>query len=244
MRVFSFFMLLLCAMPLGLVAEGDIEVEPVLKKAEAAFQANKYQEALRMYEEVYATGAFTEAMLYRMASAHELRGEYGMAVYYLKKAEQEYGNELLDDKIRELMLNAGSSRTFSGSGYVTFYRFFKGWGGLFWILFGITGLLLAADLLLPRDNPPLWRQIGGGSLWFLFVALFVLHTYNVFFTPDRAVLVEPTSFYEDPGYGADSYGNVFGQGETLNILAEQDIWFQVEAGGEKWWVPKWTLKRL
>ena len=244
MRVFLIFLGFWAALPFQGKSEAGESTQNLLEKADKAYAAGKFDKALQHYDAVYAEDQFTEKMLYQMASIHERKGEYGWAVYYLKKVGQEYGNELLEDKIRELMLDAGSSRTFSSSGYVTFYRLFKSWGTLFWILFFLAALLLAADFLLKSEEKPLWRQIGSGGLWFLFAALLCLHTYNLFYTPDRAVLVAPTSFYQDPGYGADHRSNVFGQGETLNIRGQRDIWLEVEAGGESWWVPKWTLKRL
>ncbi|MEM0999826.1 MAG: tetratricopeptide repeat protein [Bacteroidota bacterium] len=233
--------LLLMAHPATGFAEG---VDERLTRADQAFEQQQYTDALSGYEAIYGEGYFNEKMLYRLAFMHENLKNYPAAIYYLKKAAQEFGNESSEAKIKQMMQMNGGTRLFSADGWDAYLLFYNRYGTLLWIGFAIVGLGMAATLFVPKRSPNSLRSVGLISGWTLFavVGIFLLH--HLVRSPHRAVLVEKTSFYDFPSYAANSFSNVFSLGETVAVTDEEDIWSLVEAGGREFWVPRRVLRDL
>ncbi|MEM7038349.1 MAG: hypothetical protein AAF570_15295 [Bacteroidota bacterium] len=239
---FIFLLLTFAVFPAALQAEG---VDAQLQTANKAFDSEAYTESLTMYETLYAEGYFTEKMLYRLAFMHENLRNYPQAIYYLKKAAQEYGNTATEAKIKQMMQTQGSTRIFTKDGLSAFFfQLFRNFGVLIWILFGLTVAGIAVLFFWPAKEKTMGRQIASISAWSAFTVLGLLLYYHSFFTPDRAVITEQTAFYNFPSYAAKLNTNAFSIGETVNIVDEEDVWVLVEAGGREWWVPERTVRRL
>jgi hypothetical protein len=220
------------------------EISDKLAGADQAFDKEEFTVAMQQYEELYAEGYFTEKMLYRMAFMHENLKNYPAAIYYLKKAAQEYGNEGSDAKIKQMMQMNGSSRIFTADGWDAYFLFFNQYGTWLWIGFAVLALGLSASIFLPRRKPNSIRSVGLVGGWTLFAILGIFFVHHLIFTPHRAVLIQETSFYTFPSYAARSMPNIFSLGETVAITDQEDIWSLVEAGGREFWVPNWVLRDL
>jgi tetratricopeptide (TPR) repeat protein len=226
-------------------AQGDGgSAASALESADNAFAAKQYTQAMPLYEEVYAQGKFSELMLYRMAFMHENLRQYPEAIFYLKKAAQEFGDKDTDAKIRQLMQRQGSTRFFTGDTWNVYLTFFRRWGWTVYAAFGIAIAGLAAHYLLRNPHKPIWRQLTMVGAWALLILSGLVLFHRSYLVPDRAVLMEPTAFYAEPGFSASHHFNAFSLGETLDIEDRSDIWIQVSAGGRQWWVPNWVVREL
>lgn len=192
----------------------------------------------------FDSGYFTEKMLYQLAQVHEQLGEYPLAVFYLRKVNQEFGGPLLEDKIRYLVQMAGGRALYSSSGWDGFLRSLSRWQWLLWALFlpgallltlSLSGVKLPASAMLSRVKPLLF-SVALLSAGLLFTRLFLV--------PERAVVVVTTPAYEQPGYGGHFNTEAISPGETVDVLEESDIWVRVQAGAAQGWLPGFTLKRL
>ena len=72
----------------------------------------------------------------------------------------------------------------------------------------------------------------------------LLILWQVFLPAKQAVIIQPTSFYAGPGYGAHPISNAFSPGETVKITDSEDIWYEISVGSAAYWVPKFTVKVL
>ena len=242
---FSFFSLFLFGT--GSIALADMDYfDPAsaFESGNKAFEAAKYTEAMTLYEKVYASGKFSENMLYRLAYMHENLRQYPEAIYYLKKAGQEYGDKNSEAKVRQLMQRQGGTRFFSGDGWNGYLSFFRDWKWLFYGLFFAAIIGIGLHYILPRTGVPIWRSIGVGVAWTVFGILTIYFLHRSTMVPQRAILMEETSFYSGPGFSAASRPKAFSLGETLDITDREDVWVQVAAGGRAWWVPNWVVKEL
>ena len=224
--------------------EAQLDATTGLRSGDSAFEAGQFTLAMEHYQKVYAQGKFSETMLYRMAYMHENLREYPQAIYYIKKAAQEYGEKSSDAKIRQLMQRQGTTRFFLGDPWNGYLTFFRAWGWVIYVVFGLTVAGLAAHYLLPNPHKPIWRQLALVGAWALFIVAGMALYHRSFLVPQRAVLMEPTAFYAQPGFSANYRVAAFSLGETLDIDDHQDIWIQVSAGGQQWWVPNWVVREL
>ncbi|MFM2374959.1 MAG: hypothetical protein RLZZ165_55 [Bacteroidota bacterium] len=215
-----------------------------LLSGDKAFEEGKFTQAMKIYEELYVQGIFSEKMLYRLAYMHENLRAYPQAIYYLKKAAQEFGDRDTDPKIRQLMQRQGSTHFFTGDTWNGYLSFFRSWGWLFFTAFGISIAGLWAHYLLPTKGMQGWRQMVAVGAWAVFLSVGTVLFHRSFLVPRRGVLMENTAFYAEPGFSATYRLAAFSLGETLDIEDHHDIWLQVAAGGREWWVPNWVVREL
>ena len=242
---FSFFLIIFFTFNSNAIAsEGNPDLASTFESGNKAFEEGKYTQAMSDYEKVYASGKFSENMLYRMAFMYENLRQYPEAIYYLKKAGQEFGDKNSEAKVRQLMQKQGSTRFFSGDGWNGYLSFFRTWKWLFYGLFLASILGIGAHYLLPRKKIPLWRSVGIGFVWTIFFSLILLFSHRSLLVPQRAVLMQETSFYQAPAFSSATRLNAFSLGETLEITDRNDIWTEVAAGGRVWWVPYWVIREL
>ncbi|HEX2901540.1 MAG TPA: hypothetical protein VHS96_17645 [Bacteroidia bacterium] len=222
----------------------DASAATTLESGDKAFEAGQFTQAMKMYEEVYSQGKFSEKMLYRLAFMHENLRAYPQAIYYLKKAAQEFGEKDTDGKIRQLMQRQGSTRFFTGDSWNEYLSFFRSWGWIVFAVFGICIAGLGVHYLLPNKNMRAWRQLTVVSAWALLFLSSAVIFHRSFLVPQRAVLMENTAFYAEPGFSSKHRIDAFSLGETLDIDARSDVWLQVSAAGRQWWVPNWVVREL
>ncbi|MFN8393489.1 MAG: hypothetical protein U0176_02305 [Bacteroidia bacterium] len=199
---------------------------------------------MKIYESLYDQGKFSEQMLYRLAFMHENLRSYPQAIFYLKKAAQEYGEKGTDGKIRQLMQRQGSTRFFSGDGWNDYMLFFRNWNWAFLLAFFLAMAGIAAHYLIPLKQLRGWRQLAVIGAWVIFFVAGAALFHRSFLVPDRAVLMQDTAFYSEPGFSSNYRLGSFSLGETLEITSRSDIWVQISAAGRQWWVPNWVVREL
>lgn len=215
-----------------------------LAHANKDFQDKQFTESLEQYENLFSEGYYSETMLYRLAYMHENLQHYSEAIYYLKKAAQDFGNDKTEAKIKQMMQIQGSTRLFTSDGWNAYLQFFRKFSLFIWLGFGIAVLGIVVLNWLPLKISLSGKQIASVSAWGLFVVLGLVLFHRNFLAPERGVITEKTAFYDYPSYAGHVSTRVFSLGETVNILDEEDIWILVEAGGQEWWVPRKMVRQL
>lgn len=244
--IFSFLAIFFWLNGLGF-ADSEVQVadNPAsLEKANQLFESEKYSEALPLYEKIYQEGTYTERMLYRLSFMHENLKNYPEAIYYLKKIKMEYGGPAVENKVKQLLQANGATKFYSASGWDSYIQFFSQYAIIIWSLTLVAAAFLLYHFITLKAGLPTWRRTAFAIVLLPFLAGATLLVLRGFFLPDRAVLVEPTAFYAFPSYAASHDGTSLPIGETVNITGESDIWYEVQAGDETYWVPQWSVRRL
>lgn len=241
---FSFFLLLFS---FALPAKVFAEVLPpglTLNKADQLYDSDKYTEAIDLYSELYKEGYYSQRMLYRLSFMHEKLQNYPEAIYYLRKIGQEYGDERIEKKVRKIIRTQGGKRLFTSDGLDDYYSFFRSWGLILYILFGLSVAWLVTNYLVKWKKKHQSRAVATGISWSLFLITGTFLVYHSFFLSTRAVIVQPTSFYAQPSYAAEKYEGRLSLGETVTINGREAFWCEVSAGGQSFWVPQMVLREL
>ena len=167
-----------------------------------------------------------------------------LAQIHVQHNAQEYGNPAVDAKVKQLMQLQGSDRFFPTSAWNTYLLFFKRWGFLLWILFGLSIAAISVHLILPHR---LFEQLRKGVAtvaWTLIILLGAALFHRSFMVPELGVVTEPTAFYDMPAFASKAIPKALSIGETVTLTDAQDIWFEVEAGDNRYWVPKNVIRKL
>lgn len=215
------------------------EVDSLIAKASYLFDYENFRESIEAYETALKAGYCEPNMLYRLAYMHEQTGNYPASIFYLRKLEWETGGDNFPEKIEQLMGKAHRERLSSGeswSSYRLFVNHYFSW------LAGLLVLLsvLTAALVIPKLNGIL-TAIGlfSGSVAVIIALMLIGHYW---FHPQRAVMIQPTSYYEQPAFGAPYRNLPIGTGATVTLLEKKDIWYHIEMNQFDAWVPEFTLR--
>ncbi len=236
-KIFAF-----CVFCLFLKVYAQPATEGLLAEAQAFFEARQYDRAMQAYEKLYATGYFDEQMLYQMAFACEHLETMPQSIYYLRKAQWEYGNSLTDAKVAQLVQEMGATRFAIATEWSAYHAWIH--RNYAWLLL-LTAVLLGLAVVLfigGRGNSRrLLGGIGAATAAMLLALLLVEHS---FIAPRQGVIIRNTSFYEQPAYTANSREIPISPGTLVDIKSRHDIWYHVAVGHYECWVPEFALMQL
>ncbi|MEL6672317.1 MAG: hypothetical protein AAFR61_08985 [Bacteroidota bacterium] len=224
-----------------LPVQGLTVQDSLIQLADQLFVYEMYEEAIEVYESLYAEGYVQEEMLYRLSFMHEQSDHFPEAIYYLRCLQWEFGGKNINDKIAQLMDRYSKGRLSPGEGWSSARLFVKRFekpllvGGI------LTILLAAICLFLPWKS---WR-IGLGSALAGLGLMMCFMLGSGYVLPDRkGVVMLPTYYYDEPTYAAQRRSLPIGPGATVNIEEEQDIWLRVSLEGFESWVPRFVVREL
>lgn len=233
-----FLLIFLCLLSLANLRANNSEQ---LAEANQYFEAALYEKSVAIYEEIYAKGYFQEDMLYQMAFSFEQLQNLPKSIYYLRKAQWEYGNALTDSKISQLVEEMGTSRVIVSTEWSNYHAFLHRSYSL-WLLV-LAGILGAAAWLFWQNRNPRFL-IGGIGLSAIGVFMALLLIEHTFISPDHGVIISDTSFYEMPAYTSTSKEIPVSPGTLIHIKAKQDIWYFVAIGHYECWIPEFVVMKL
>ncbi len=243
-ELFVFIILSAIFIPFHAWSLNNSETEQIAA-AEKLVEEKKFREALDRFTSLFESGAYNEKMLYQMAYLHELAGEYPAAIFCLKKIRKEFGGDLLDQKVTELIKKNGGQSYMSADPWEDYFVYFNRFYWLIWGLFAAGSAYTVWYFLKKKKiTETAGRQILIRLSLFVFVASALLIGHRLFLSPELAVITRPTSFYLEPAYGSGNKPNALAEGETVRIVDSHDIWVKVQAGEKKFWVPRHVVKNL
>jgi len=245
MKIYFSLFLLLFSFTLPTEVHAEISSPDLtLSRADELYDSDQYTEAIDLYSELFQEGYYSQRMLYRLSFMHEKLQNYPEAIYYLRKIGQEYGDDQIEKKVRKIIRTQGGKRLFTSDGLDDYYGFFRNWGLIITILFGLSAGWLVMNYLVKWKSKQKGRSVATGVSWSLFIIAGAFLVYHNFFISSRAVIVQPTSFYAQPSYAAEKYESRFSLGETVTINGREAFWCEVSAGGQSFWVPQMVLREL
>ncbi|GAB4337839.1 MAG: hypothetical protein OHK0038_16340 [Flammeovirgaceae bacterium] len=207
----------------------DSRISPKAKLifADSLFDNGKYTEAFEVYEQLFSEDLrYSPKMLLRMAYIKEGLDDYTKALYYLNL----YYLYQADDKVLIKMSELAEKKKLSGYQF-TDYEFFmslyhKYYYHLLIVSFAIMLMVVFLILRAKRKKEPVLSL----ALLNVFLMGGIFYLFNFVGQNQRGIIDENfTYLMSAPSAGANVLG-VLEKGHRLEILGQQDIWFQVRWG--------------
>ncbi len=205
----------------GIVSAG---MNPI-RRADSLFATGATAEAIPIYETAMATGQpATDAMLLKLAFAHEQLADVPKLLYYLEVYFDRHPSEAVLRKMNDI------ARANGLSGYETddlnyFYLFYKQYGQylvlLLLILGGYVTWVIVAKSWRNEATPTSQKWVTLFYLLGVWLFINLPEGYKSgIISRDRVLLRSAPS-------GAAPVVDVVGRGHKVNILGSQDIWLRV-----------------
>ncbi len=240
----SFFLFLLFGGWLSLLFPQQISADAARKqelRAEVFFEKNMHEKAIEAYNSLFEAGYYSEQSLYRMAFLHEQKENWIEAIFFLKKIQIAYGGQELSFRLKYLADKLGARFPLDSAGpglfEMNFYR------NLLPLLGACLGLL-AAGLLLVFFARRAWLGAVGltGLAFSLLIAGGILAGH--YGLPERAMLIQETPFHARAAYASTQLNVPLEPGQSVEVIARNDIWCKIRQGAYKAWVPYFSLRLL
>ncbi|MEZ4777522.1 MAG: hypothetical protein R3D00_30375 [Bacteroidia bacterium] len=216
-------------------------VDSLLERASEKFEYENFTDAIPLYEQVIETGYVQEQIFYRLAYMYEKKGNFPASIYYLRKIQWEFGGGRIEDKIGQLMGVANRERLSAGETWSS-YRLFLHHNYFSLTLF-LAVLTMLSSVVVIRRVHGIFHAIGIVS-GVIAIVFSIILLEQAWFSPRRAVVMQSTAFYEEPGFGANYRSLPIGPGATVTIKEEQDIWCRISMGQFEAWVPAFIVKEI
>ena len=211
------------------------------KEANLLYDKQLYSEAKKKYSTLYQQNIYSEKILYRLAYLCEREGSYAEAVYYLRKVQQQYGGEGLNDRIGKALENTGSGGMILENEHNFHHSLLRNTP----ILLGIVAVLTLFSLyLIVRLKKNKIARFLGISVLLLCILPEMGLIQAYFFQAQEAIIMKETAFYEAPSFAAACRPALYAPGTSCEILEKQDMWNKVALNDKEYWVPAFVLRTL
>ncbi len=215
----------------------------IYKKADSLFIQKKNDEAKMIYEQILKNSQNINPKIYlKLANICESKGEFVKELYYLNL----YFFKKPDEKTFEKMYNVATENGYSGYekndlNYFLFY--YRQYSNYIWGSFLILGVYIFWVLLIKKKNnqfsPVRHKVIFFIYLIFLAVLINLPNNY-------RSVIIKNEKVYlrDYPSAASQIIGDI-SQGNRLNVIKTDDIWYQVLWEGKFYYLKEsdvWVVK--
>jgi hypothetical protein len=209
----------------------DSRISPKAKLifADSLFDNGKYTEAFEVYEQIVSEDLrYSPKMLLRMAYIKEGLEDYTKALYYLNL----YYLYQADDKVLIKMSELAEKKKLSGYQFTDYEFFMSLYHKYYYHLLGVSFVLMLTILVLVLRAKRKKEPILSLALINLILLGLFFYLFNFVGNNQRGIIDEDyTYLMSSPSAGANTLG-VLEKGHRLEILGQQDIWYQV-LWGEK-----------
>lgn len=195
------------------------------KKADSLFIQKKFDEARVIYEKVLENSENINPKIYlKLAYISESKGEFVKELYYLNLYFFKQPNE----KIFEKMYVVATENGFSGYekndlNYFLFY--YRQYSNYVWAGFLLLGVYIFTVLILKKKNKQ-FSPIRHKVIFFIYL-IFLASLINL---PNnyKSVIIKNEKVYlrNYPSAASQIVGSI-GEGNRLNVIKTDDIWYQV-----------------
>ncbi|CAH0994958.1 hypothetical protein EMA8858_01077 [Emticicia aquatica] len=219
LKIFFTFFLILTQLP-------DSQAQTALnKKADSLFIKKKFDDAKVIYEQILKNSENTNPKIYlKLANISENKGEFVSELYYLNLFFFKEPNE----KVFEKMYNVATENGFKGYekndlNYFLFY--YRKYSTYVWGSFLVLGIYIFVVLLAKKRN----KQFSPvrHKIIFLIYLLFLGSLINIPNNYRSAIIKNPKVYLRDYPSAASQIIGQIGEGNRLNIIKSDDIWYQV-----------------
>lgn len=195
------------------------------KKADSLFIQKKFDEARVIYEKVLENSENINPKIYlKLANISESKGEFVKELYYLNLYFFKQPNE----KVFEKMYVVATENGFSGYekndlNYFLFY--YRQYSNYVWAGFLLLGVYIFTVLILKKKNKQ-FSPIRHKVIFFIYL-IFLASLINL---PNnyKSVIIKNEKVYlrNYPSAASQIVGSI-GEGNRLNVIKTDDIWYQV-----------------
>nr|WP_238542182.1 hypothetical protein [Cecembia lonarensis] len=211
-----------------------------LNLADSLFGQQSYQEAYVIYQDLLENeGAFSPAMLLKMAFVAEGKGDFSMASYYLAKYYDQNPNPRVITKIKTLT-EQGNLKGYEVSDWERLIKFLTDFQSE---ITGLFSFLLVVSLILLF----IYRKKADHTKYYLPTLLFLILAFisnNFLSEPNTAIVTgTPTLIMDQPTAGGKLL-DVVDPGHRVVVKSSKDIWYEVKWGERKAYVKKEHVTRL
>jgi len=212
-----------------------------IKMADSLFLARQFTQSLDLYQQTFASGLYTPAMLLKMAYIEEGLSHKAKALYYLTLYHRVTHDEDALLKMEEL------AEKFKLSGYQTSDQSrLLGWYQQLNLPISLTlttlSFLFFSLFLVTRRN-----KSTNAYGWFALIVtcLLALGIHQYASTQFQyAILTAPQTYVmTGPSAGA-SVKAISDEGHKVRVRGKKDVWYRVEWGGEDAYIKNTSLQLL
>lgn len=202
-----------------------------LAEADSLFEARKYTESLRMYEDIYRTEQqASPAMLLKMAYSEEGRQNLSRSLLYLHDYYRLTEDEMALEKMSDLAKINGLEGydTSEWERIVIFIDDHK------WQIFGIL-LALAVLLIVMIYRKKQKHGERSASLLGSLIFVILIMTYLINFNNKKnlGLVIEDQAYLMSGPSAASDLIETIGEGHKVEILGKKDIWYEIEWKGRR-----------
>lgn len=228
-NIISFFLLCLAFF---FSAESWGADNELFRKAERLYQKGLWGEAARAYDTLISRQEVATPVLLRAAYLAEKTEQPGMAIFYLQKICTYSSSPELFKRIADLQEKTNATAPLVNEFPYWSVGIKRNAVGI--LLFSL--MLLGLVLLFYRKSKSPHKGTASLSAVALILLLQLTLGAMFLFEKDYGLLKQSATFYEAPAYAATAHNDLVAVGSILKIYEKQDIWYQVEVGGSKYWV--------
>ncbi|AFK05310.1 SH3 type 3 domain protein [Emticicia oligotrophica DSM 17448] len=195
------------------------------KKADSLFVQKKFDESKALYEQILKNSSNPNPKIYlKLANISESKGEFVNELYYLNLYFFKQPNE----KTFEKMYLVASENGFKGYekndlNYFLFY--YRQYSNYLWLGFLILGIYIFVVLILKKRN----KQFSPARHKVIFVVylLFLGGLINLPNNYKSAIIKNEKVYLRDYPSAASQIVGSISEGNRLNVIKSDDIWYQV-----------------
>ncbi|MCO6358610.1 hypothetical protein GBO34_09320 [Roseivirga pacifica] len=217
-------------------------VDSQLFIADSLFQAKRYTQSLKLYEELYnQEEAATPAMLLKMAYSQEAMGNLSKALVYLHDYYRFTGDESVVKKMDELA-SVNGLEGYESTEFMKVQKFL--YDQQYWIFLalvavgGIIIFMMLRKLKKHNEKSP--------SLAISLALVMALGVYVLNFTQvkDRGIILNDNAFIMSGPSAAAELIEVASQGHKVEIIGSKDVWVEVNWKGQKAYIRQSNIQAL
>lgn len=241
-------LILILGLAAGLMGKTDPELDRLFQEGNAAYQAENYPEAIRLYEEVTARGYDSGLLYFNLGNAYYRTSQIGPAILNYERAARRMPtdpNVAFNLKLANLSVK---DRIEVPPAFFLF-RWYQNcvnlltariWAVLFAVLMllAVIGFAIWLNLDRPRLRRfcKIWFIISG--LLSLLVALMLIPKFHLETADDQGIIINTAvSSLAAPQVGSTELFIVH-EGTKVKILDYDDNWYKIELiDGKQGWVP-------
>ncbi|MEO1255420.1 MAG: SH3 domain-containing protein, partial [Bacteroidota bacterium] len=211
----------------------------LVRKADSLFNRQKFTEALEVYNQLYASGLTSSAILLKMAFIEDASGNYADALYYMDKYYLRTADRSVIGKIEEV---AGANDL---SGYQ--YDDISYFGALLskyklWVIAFLALLMLSLTVYIYEKKQEDQKPISAFVLQIM-VGIFFLFVANFKTTTQGIIVSNQTLLRTGPSAGAEPL-ELIRKGHKVEVLSNDKIWSKIRWDGEEVYIRSGRLKTI
>lgn len=210
------------------------EEEKMLREADSLYESRNYAIALKMYDElVQERNYVTPAVLLKMALISRITDNTVLYIYALSMYNYKYH----DRDMHDLMVAEARKKGLSGF-EVTDIEYFMDLYRRYHPILLVTAIVLSLVLGLYTAARRLAEHAYPRSRLVLAMAAMAIPVMLYFFGPDvrQAIVASPNALLMTEPSAASACVGTAPQGNRINILGEDDIWYEVSYQNKNYFI--------